>query len=339
MARAFPADLQAGDGSANALAGGRDPLRLLQVALQQRGRPGRGAVAVISWIAVDDRVNQRIDNSQGRRGASSAGGVEQAVGHAEVGPTPERLDPVVDGLAAHQEEVSDRCGRPPVMEPQQALGAPQLRGVMRSTHELHQATPLPRSELEGDHKPPPAGGRCKGRSLCQRTSVLLLSWYRFLSLCGHARREGLPSLRTGLSFPGCGRGVPCFAERVRAGSGPGQLSAFDDQLCVADRPAVKPALEDLAGAGGVPCPSRDRRPRHVRGHGVVGHRPPGVALLRRVRKPDVRVPGELPALQRPDDRVPVAQLNGTSLDVNSFTETSYASLVILLLAGQRCRSC
>ena len=68
----------------------------------------------------------------------------------------------------------------------------------------------------------------------------------------------------GLSFPGYGRGLPCSADRVRAGPGPGQFPALDDQVLAADRPAVEPALKDLAGAGGVPCLGRERRPRHVR---------------------------------------------------------------------------
>src|SRR6516225_1274724 len=47
----------------------------------------------------------------------------------------------------------------------------------------------------------------------------LLGWYPFLSLSGHRRREPLPSPRTGLSFPGCGRGLQYSADRVRAGRG------------------------------------------------------------------------------------------------------------------------
>src|SRR5215472_14241875 len=93
-----------GAGAANALARGPKPMNLLQVALQQRGRPGRGAVAVVARVAVDDRVDQRVDDPQGRRGSSAAGGIEQALRHAQIGSVPERLGPIVDGLAAHQEE-------------------------------------------------------------------------------------------------------------------------------------------------------------------------------------------------------------------------------------------
>src|SRR5215204_6954387 len=44
------------------------------------------------------------------------------------------------------------------------------------------------------------------------------------------------------------RGV---AGAVGVGAGAGQLAAVDDQVLVRDRAVVEPALEDLAGAGGV----------------------------------------------------------------------------------------
>jgi len=145
----------------------------LQVALHQGSRPDRGAVAVVARVVLDDGVDQRIDDPQGRRGPPAARGIEQAVGQVQVGPVRKRLDPVVDRLAAHPEQVSDRGDRFPLMEPQQALGAPQLRCIGRLTQELQQSASFPGAELEWSHKPPPAGEKCKAHSFVKE----LLSFY------------------------------------------------------------------------------------------------------------------------------------------------------------------
>src|SRR5215207_2645337 len=65
---------------------------------------------------------------------------------------------------------------------------------------------------------------------------------------------------------------------VGVGAGAGQLAAVDDQVLVRDRAVVEPALEDLAGAGGVAGLGRQAGARGVRGHTVVGHGPPGMIL-------------------------------------------------------------
>ena len=49
-------------------------------------------------------------------------------------------------------------------------------------------------------------------------------------------------------FVGAARGV---AGTVGVGAGAGQLACVDDQVLVADRSALEPALEDLARPGGV----------------------------------------------------------------------------------------
>jgi hypothetical protein len=127
---------------------------LLQVAAKQRGRPDGAAVAVVARVFVDDRIDQRVDDSQGRRGPAAAGRVKQAVGQVPVDAVTERLDPVMDGLTAHLEEVGDLGGMPTFVEPQQGLGAPQLRGVMGLIQEAQQRAAFPRTESEWSHRPP-----------------------------------------------------------------------------------------------------------------------------------------------------------------------------------------
>jgi hypothetical protein len=112
------------------------------------------------------------------RGSPAARGVTQAVSQAQGGPVRKHLDPVVKGLPADLKEVSDRRDRPPLVEPQQALGAPPLRCIAGLTQEPLQSTSLPRPELEWSHNPPPAGEMCKAHSLCQQTLVLLLKQLR-----------------------------------------------------------------------------------------------------------------------------------------------------------------
>src|SRR6266516_5767874 len=59
-------------------------------------------------------------------------------------------------------------------------------------------------------------------------------------------------------------------------SRPGEPAALHDQVLLADRPALKPALQDLTGARGVACLRRQRRARDVRSHAVMRHAAPRV---------------------------------------------------------------
>src|SRR5215210_965253 len=72
-------------------------------------------------------------------------------------------------------------------------------------------------------------------------------------------------------FVGAAGGV---AGAVGVGAGSGELAAVDDQVLLADRAAVEPALEDLAHPGGVAGLRREARARGVGRHPVVRHRPP-----------------------------------------------------------------
>src|SRR5262249_24963465 len=83
-----------------------------------------------------------------------------------------------------------------------------------------------------------------------------------------------------------------LAVGMRAGAG--QLAAMGDQVLLADRLVLEPALEDLARTRRVAGRGREAGTRRVRGHAVPRHRPPGVVLRRGLGEPDVAgVPGEL----------------------------------------------
>src|SRR5260221_173764 len=90
---------------------------------------------------------------------------------------------------------------------------------------------------------------------------------------------------------------------------PGELAALDDQVLLADRPVLEPALQDLAGARGVAGLRRQRRTRDMRGHAMMRHAAPRVIPGGGLRKPDITgVARQLPAFQRPDDGIAVADL-------------------------------
>src|SRR5688500_16317204 len=92
------------------------------------------------------------------------------------------------------------------------------------------------------------------------------------------------------------------AVAIAVGSGASEAAAREDQKFVAERPASEKAFEDFAGAGGIARLRRQRRARDVRGHSVVGHRPPRMVARRRLWEPYVAcVAGELAALQRGGD--------------------------------------
>src|SRR6476619_2928776 len=73
---------------------------------------------------------------------------------------------------------------------------------------------------------------------------------------------------------------------VGMGARSGQRAAVDDQVLLADRPPVEPALEDLPRPGRVAGLGREAGSRGVGGHAVVGHRPPGVIAGGRLGEPD-----------------------------------------------------
>src|SRR5690349_24158416 len=107
----------------------------------------------------------------------------------------------------------------------------------------------------------------------------------------------------------------CRSELVGVRPGPGQAAARDDEVLVADRTAFQPALENLAGAGSVTSLGGKGRSGDVRGHAVVRHGPPWMVRRSVLGEPDVaRVPGELAALQRPDDGVAVGDLAPGGVD-------------------------
>src|SRR6185312_5116780 len=93
------------------------------------------------------------------------------------------------------------------------------------------------------------------------------------------------------------------------GADAGELAFVDDQVLGANRLLGEIALEDLARARGVAGLCRERASRDMRGHAVMRHGAPGMVLWRRLREPDVAgIARELPALQRADDGVAVADL-------------------------------
>jgi hypothetical protein len=80
----------------------------------------------------------------------------------------------------------------------------------------------------------------------------------------------------------------------RSGELAREPSTVDDQVFLADRPAVKPALEDLASSCGVARLGGQARAGGVRGHAVMGHRAPRMIPRWRLGKPHVaRVAREL----------------------------------------------
>src|SRR5580693_2905631 len=88
-----------------------------------------------------------------------------------------------------------------------------------------------------------------------------------------------------------------------------QLAAVDDEIFVADRPLLEPALKNLARAGGVARLRRKRGPGNMRRHAVVGHRAPRMVFRRRLWEPDVSgVARELSAFEPPHDGVAIADL-------------------------------
>src|ERR1700745_1788302 len=81
----------------------------------------------------------------------------------------------------------------------------------------------------------------------------------------------------------------------------------DDEILVADWPALEIAFEDFACARRVACLGRERCARDMRRHPVMWHSAPRMIFWGWLREPDVsRIACELTALERTHNRIAVA---------------------------------
>src|SRR5512135_3366836 len=107
MARPLPPDPQACDRTADRPVADLDVVVLLEVSAQERGGPDRGMIAEVARIRVDHRGDQRIDSTITRPRAAGSWDVPEARPQVESFALLESLDPVVNRLATHAEEVGD----------------------------------------------------------------------------------------------------------------------------------------------------------------------------------------------------------------------------------------
>src|SRR5262249_587439 len=155
-AGALPGKAQPVQRPTDALARGLDAEGFLQVAHKQGSGPDRAAVAVVARVEVDDSVDQRVDDPQGSRRPTAAGGVAQAGQRVQVGALLEGVHPVVDGAWLHMKQFRDAGDRLPLMEPHQSLSTAKLLGVMGMAQQVEQLATFPPTELESRHASPPS---------------------------------------------------------------------------------------------------------------------------------------------------------------------------------------
>ena len=110
-----------------------------------------------------------------------------------------------------------------------------------------------------------------------------------------------------LEFRGLLRSAGRIPSAVGMRARSGELAAVHDKIFIPDRALFEPAFENLPCARRVARLGRKGCPGNVRRHAVVRHRAPRVVSRRRLREPDVAgIAGELPAFERADDGVTVA---------------------------------
>ena len=89
-----------------------------------------------------------------------------------------------------------------------------------------------------------------------------------------------------------------------------ELALIDDQIFVADWPALEIALQDFARAGRVTRLRGKRRAGDMRRHAMMRHAAPRMVLRRWLREPDIaRIAGKLTAFERPHDGIAVADFS------------------------------
>src|SRR3954452_1960782 len=158
MAGPLPAEAEACDRQTHALAGGLDPMGLLQVLHQQLGGPDRGMITQFARILREGRGDQGVDDPGDRRRAARARSVEEARPEGKAFSAEGAVRPVVDGLTADLERFGDLLGGETLGEPEQRLGATPLLRRGGPEHKVfqfptqaspqdyrsHRATPLTR---------------------------------------------------------------------------------------------------------------------------------------------------------------------------------------------------
>src|SRR5512135_3449852 len=100
----------------------------LQMMHEQRRSPDRGMITQSARVLIDDGLDQRINDPQGRGRATGARGVEESSPEVKPLTVPESLDPVVNRLPADLEQFGNLFDRLPIGEPEQGLGPASLSG-------------------------------------------------------------------------------------------------------------------------------------------------------------------------------------------------------------------
>jgi len=124
---------------------------LRQVLRQQPGGPDRRLIAPLSRVAVDHRVNQRLNDSMDRARPTTMRPWRDPSRQSEGLARLELGQPCVDCLPADPQTVSYLLDAFSPIEPQQGLGSAQGSGLSRMAHQIFQSLSLPVFEPISSH--------------------------------------------------------------------------------------------------------------------------------------------------------------------------------------------
>src|SRR6266568_7468159 len=124
---------------------------LPQVSPQEAIGPAGRLVAEVPGVTVDHRSDERVNDSQGRRGTSGARGIRQAGDQVETAALLEALRPVVNGTAADAQYLGDLLRGLACCQPQQGLETAILLGEEALSQKVSQTFAFLVAELQKSH--------------------------------------------------------------------------------------------------------------------------------------------------------------------------------------------
>jgi hypothetical protein len=157
MPGALPADAQASNSEADALAADHNAMNVLQIVLQKRSGPNGVPVPINPWVGVDDLRQQGVDNALGCGRPSFSGSILQASVDVPAGASLKTKEPIVNGLPTHEETMRYALDGIAFIKPQQSLCSYQFLDGRSSADNRRKGSSLVRTKMKVNHCPTSLG--------------------------------------------------------------------------------------------------------------------------------------------------------------------------------------
>jgi hypothetical protein len=123
-----------------------------QELLQQSSGPDGRAIAQLSWVSINDRFDQRVNDPECRARATTPLTVSNAGSNLKVGSRVKASDPVIDALAGDSQPLGDLFDAIAFVEPEQGLRTLPLPEIASRSQQMFQEHGFSGTEIDQYHR-------------------------------------------------------------------------------------------------------------------------------------------------------------------------------------------